>query len=201
MSNVIIRLNERDAREILGELATEFDKLGKNLPKIIARVQNVVIRGMRTEVVRAIRAEYAAPAKDVAKTMSIRLAGKLRPYASLHMRGRMAVELVRYGAVARKKGVAVKVLKSSKKAPIKSGGKTGILSTIKRGASATWIAKNHVLARTSSKDHPIMLWGPSFITVLNREEVKNSLQETAGLRFEKDLLKQVNYELSKAAKK
>ena len=196
-AKILVQLDENHASKLLGELAKEMEKLGKKMPKIMARVQNVVIRGMRTEVSKVIRAEYAAPAKEVAKTMSITKASSRNQFAALHMRGRMAVELVHYGAKQGKKGVSIKVLKSSKKAPIKSGGKLDILSTLKRGASATFIAKQHVLGRVKGKDHPIMLWGPSFLSVLNRKEVVSALQNESDLRFSKDFLKQFNYELSK----
>lgn len=181
-----LTLDDREARRILGDLAKQLQKRGK-FETVIARAQNSALDTARAEAVRVIREEYNAPAGEIRKTMTVKKATKRTLQARLTLKGRMSVELVHYGARQARKGVAVKVLKSSRKAAIRPGGALGILETKKRKASATWIAKSHVLARVEGKDHPIMLWGPSFLSRLSNDDNRARIETAAATRFEGSL--------------
>lgn len=185
-NGLYLRLDDREANRILGELAKKLRDKGK-FESIIARAQNAALDTARAEAVRVIREEYNAPAGEIKKTMTVKKATKRTLQARLTLKGRMSVELVYYGARPGRKGVAVKVLKSSRKTAIRSGGNLGILETKKRKASATWIAKGHVLARVKDKDHPVMLWGPSFLSRLSNDENRARIEAVAARRFEGSL--------------
>ncbi len=193
-------LTENFALTVFGGLSQEMEQVGRNLPKMMSRVQNVTIKGMRTEISKLIRKEYATPKGDVDRSIFLRFSSPKTLSASLSMRGRTSVELSRYKPNRVKKGVSIRVLKSSGRITIKSGGKHDILETFKNKASATFIAKGHVFARTVNKPHPIILFGPSFLTVLNKEESINYLEENAKSRFLTDFFKQLRYELRRLGK-
>ena len=181
--NIVVKLGAARAESILGGMADKLKDKGK-FRVVVARVQNRVIMSMRSDVVKDIRNEYNVPAGQVRSTMTVLKADKDHLVASLTLKGKMSVELVNFSARATKKGVSVRVLKASKAGVIKAGGeKQVILETKKNKASATFIAKGHVLARIEGHDHPVMLWGPSFIAVLGREAIKQSLQQKAEARF------------------
>lgn len=198
MADLQIRLDAAQAEIYLGKLARELQAKGR-FAKVVARAQNRVIMGMRTETVSEIRKIYNAPAADVRKTMTVTKADKNRLQARLTLRGAMALELVRYGARETRKGVSVRILRASKAKPIQPGGERKILATKKRGVSATWIAKGHVLSRVEGKDHPVMLWGPSFMTLFSREEVIANLRKTAEERFMRRVKAEADWELAKIA--
>lgn len=185
-AGLYLRLDDREALRILGELAKKLQEKGK-FEQIIARAQNAALDTARAESVRVIREEYNAPAGEIRKTMTVKKATKRTLVASLTLKGRMSVELIHYGAREARKGVAVKVLKSSRKSAIRPGGALGILETKKRKASATWIAKGHVLARVADKEHPLMLWGPSFLSRLSNDDNRNRIEAAAAARFEGSL--------------
>jgi len=184
--NLHINLNTWEAQRVLGDLAKKLQERGK-FEQIVARAQNAALKTARAEAVRVIREEYNAPAGEIKKTMTVKKSTKRTLEARLTLKGRMSVELVHYGARPGRKGVAVKVLKSSRASAIRSGGKLGILETKKRKASATWIAKDHVLARAEGKDHPIMLWGPSFLARLSDDDNRNRIEAAAAKRFDGSL--------------
>ena len=179
-----LRIDDREAERLLGELAGKLRKKGK-FESIIARAQNAALDTARAETVRVIREEYNAPAGEIKKTMTVKKATKRTLQARLTLKGRMSVELAHYGAKEGRKGVIVKVLKSSRRGPIKPGGDLGIMQTKKNKASATWITKGHVYARVEGKKSPIMmLWGPSFLSRLSADENRDRIMAVATRRFE-----------------
>ena len=188
-----VRLDTAEAERIMGRLAQKLAARGK-LEKIIARAQNDALATAKAEAKRAIREEYNVPAGEINKTMSVKKSHPSDLRAILRLRGRMSVELIHYGAkdpnAARNrkgKGVTVKVLQSSKRAAIRPGGEHKIMAT-KKGASATWIAKGHVLARIEDAERPIqVLWGPSFLSRLSNADVRARLESKTRVRFENRL--------------
>jgi len=183
-------LDVAEARRVLGDLARRLADPRK-LRRIIARAQNDALLTSKAEAKRAIREEYNAPAADIEKTMRLKRSHPDILQATLIMKGRMSVELIRYGAkdpnAARRRkgsGVTVKVLKSSRRGAIRPGGKHHIMATAARGVSATWIAKGHVLARVEDAATPIkILYGPSFLSRMSHEDVRMRLTRKAGARF------------------
>lgn len=194
--NLAIKLDAARAESVLGYLARELQTKGR-FTNVVARAQNRVIMGMRTETVTEIRKIYNAPAADIRKTMTVTKANKNRLQARLTLRGKMSVELINYGARETKKGVSVRILRGSKSKAIRPGGANEILATKKRKVSATWIAKGHVMARVEGKDHPVILWGPSFMGVFSHENVRAELQKIAEDRYVKRLKAEADYELTK----
>lgn len=199
MSSLYVHLDSARAETILGSLA-DLLKNRRKFYTVIARAQNRTISSMRKAVVQSIRGEYDAPASEIRKTMSVSNSNPRKLVARLSMRGRMSIGLEHYKAKRTPKGVSVKILKGQGAKVIKAGGDKEILETKKNKASATWIAKGRVFARVKDKATPIVLFGPSFLTVLARLEIKSSLQAQAEETFSKRLIHEANYELNKVIK-
>lgn len=191
-----LQLDSIEAERILGDLARELQN-GRRFKKVVVRAQNRVLMGMRTEVVKDVRSEYRAPAAEIRRGMSVRRASTRDMTARLTVKGRMSIELVNFSARETRRGVSVRVLRRSRAAVIRPGGSQGILATKKRQVSATFIAKGHVLARVKDKDHPIILWGPNFMSAFSKPELRAQLQREAERRFAERLHAEANHELAK----
>lgn len=198
--NLHITLDDSDARRILGKLAKKLNEKGK-LEEAIRMALNEGIDASATEAVRAVREEYSAPYAEVRNTMRIWYASRRNLQARLMGRGKMVSELMHYKAIDTRvkqktgeyksrgqgRGVSVKVLKSSARTLIKAGGKADILET-RRGKPRVWIAKGHVLAMTGKGKDPIrMLWGPSFLSRLSDQDIRNRVLLKGKTKFEKRL--------------
>ena len=201
MSAILVRLNAAEAMTFLGEIGAKLRDSGK-FQIVVARALNRTMTFMKKRIKQDIYAQYNAKQQDIESTMTVKQAKKGRLVASIAMRGRMSLDLIKYGARETRKGVSVRVLRASKAHVIKPGwGKGGIRATKKNKASATWIAKDHVLARVKGIDHPVMLWGPSFMAVVARQAVRDDLQAEARGMFEKRLQHEAAFELEKLAGK
>lgn len=174
MSNnaLLVTLNTRDAERALGGLADQLRQYPGKLQQAIARALNRSLDHSRANVVKEIREKYNVPAKDVRHTISLSKASKSKLSASLHMKGNMSVPLIHFGARATKRGVSVRVLKSSSK------------TIVMREGIKAFIAKGQVMVRLGKARAPIKkLFGPGFVNYLNRPEIKARVQQQAGDLF------------------
>jgi hypothetical protein len=196
--NLQIRLDDREALRLLGRLAEKLRRHGK-FEEAISMGLNEAISTCTTEAIKAIREEFAVSRTEVRNTLRVWKASRQKLRAELVGRGRMSVELIHYDAAKTRKGVSVKVLKSSKRSIIPAGGEMGILETQKRKRPRTWIAKGHVLAMTGKEKNPIrMLWGPSFLSRLSNDDIRARVLQTGVAKFEKRIKTIGKYLLDKA---
>ena len=186
----LVRLDSHQAAQILGDLAARVRSIPRGMDLVVVRALNRSITAMRDESAQAIRAEYAAPARDVKATMVITRATRQKMVAVLRAHGKMSIPLIRWGARRTKKGVTVLLRKG--------GGRKRVVSLEGQQLPGVFIAKGEVYARMTKARLPIRrLYGPSFLAVLNRPEVQAARQERAEKVFAARVLAEANYLLSK----
>jgi hypothetical protein len=152
-----------------------------------ARAINRALEHMRTLVIKDIRSVHNVSRKDVAAAMKLtRAKAKKLMEGSLAFDGRDALPLISFQGRQLAKGVSVRVLKTSRAGKIRPGGSHGILAT-RKGRAAVWIAKGQIMARTEGADHPIILWGPSFMTFFRRPGVAERMRGQAEQEFSERL--------------
>lgn len=93
--------------------------------------------------------------------------------------------------------VSVRVLKAHRARRIRPGGIHKIIATSK-GRAAVWLAKGHVMARSEEAEHPIILYGPSFMAFFRRPNVVKALNIEARRYYEKRLAQEINHYYGKA---
>jgi hypothetical protein len=152
-----------------------------------ARAINRTLEHMRTLMIRDIRSIYNVSRAELAAAMKFtRAKAKKVMMGSLSFVGRDALPLISFRGKQLAKGVSVKVLKTSRAGMIRPGGSHEILAT-SRGRAAVWIAKGQILARTAKDDHPIMLWGPSFMAFFRRPGVEEELRARTWEKYDERL--------------
>lgn len=187
---LLLRLDSYHAQYALGYLYREIEKIPHGIERVVVRSLNRAVIAMREETAKGIREEYAVPMRDVKATMSVREATRSYKVASLTARGRMCVPLIRWGAKQTKKGATVKIHK----------GEGRKLVTHKQGKPiVTFISGSHVYARPelAARNQVRRLYGPSFLSMLKRPEVRLVQQTRAVDVFEKRVIAEASYLLSK----
>jgi len=186
----LVRLDSHHAAQVLGELASRVGSIPRGMDLVVVRALNRAVTATRDEVSRAIRAEYAAPARDVRDTMYVRKATRAYKVAILYARGKMSIPLIRWGARQTKKGVTVLIRKG--------GGRKRVVSLDGQKLPGVFIAKGEVYARQTAKRTPIRrLYGPSFLAYFGKPEVIAAQQTRAEDVFRTRVLAEANYLLSK----
>jgi hypothetical protein len=115
---------------------------------------------------------------------------------SLAFAEREALPLISFRGRQLKKGVSVKVLKTSRAGMIRPGGSHNILAT-KKGRAAVWIAKGQIMARAEEAAHPVVLWGPSFMAFFRRPGVLERLRTLTWEKYYERLKHEVDWALRK----
>lgn len=196
MEGLQVTVNTERMQHLLAQYAWRF-KDKKRLRRVMANAINRTLLHMRTVAVRGIRETYFVPAGEVRKTMSLRRARpNSNPSGELKFKGNMTSPLIKFGAQQRKKGVSVRVLRSSGARFIQPGGDKKIVKTAKDRA-AVWIAKGDVYARVEDRDHPVILYGPSFLSFFNRPGVAEQLRAQSEEFMIKRLRHEAEYALGK----
>jgi hypothetical protein len=188
-----IDINVFEAQGLLGVLRDNLSIGSSKMSLATASAINRALAHMRTLVIRDIRATYNVRRADVTTAMKLKEAtAKKIMRGSLEFQGRAALPLISFGGRQNKRGVSVRVLKTSKAANIRPGGTHNILATKKKGRAAVWIAKGAIMARTEDADHPVMLWGPSFLAYFHRPGVAEQLRDQAEAKFRERLAHEVS---------
>ena len=194
MDGLQISINTEQLQHLLAQYAHRF-KDERKLRKVMANAVNRTLLHMRTVAVRGIRETYIVNAADVRKVMTVHKARpNSNPSGALKFKGDMSLPLINFKAVQRKKGVSVRVLRSSGAKFIQPGGEKQIMAT-KKGRAGVWIAKGNVYARVEGKEHPIILYGPSFLSFFNKPGVAEQLRAQSEAFLAKLLQHEIDYAL------
>lgn len=186
----LVRLDSHHAAQVLGELASRVGSIPRGMDMVVVRALNRAVTATRDEVSRAIRAEYAVPARDVKNTMYVRKATRVYKVGILYARGKMSIPLIRWGARQTKKGVTVLIRKG--------GGRKRVVSKDGQKLPGVFIAKGEVYARQTARRTPIRrLYGPSFLAYFGKPEVIAAQQARAEDVFRTRVIAEANYLLSK----
>ncbi|MDR2051134.1 MAG: phage tail protein [Deltaproteobacteria bacterium] len=192
-----IEINAFEAQEMAGYFSDGGGRgYSTRVTIATARAINRALAHMQTLVIKDIRAAYNVKRADVAAVMKLKKAtAKKIMQGSLEFEGRASLSLIRFGGRRNKHGVSVRVLKTSRAGNIQPGGTHKILATKKAGRAAVWIAKGVIMARTEEAEHPIMLWGPSFLAYFHRPGIAEQLRERAAAKFRERLKHEVAWAL------
>ena len=175
-----IKINTADAHRYLDDLGLKIRLGTSRLQLATARAINRTLITVRKGMVQEIRAVHYISAGDLNRAITIKKA-KTSAVAEgkLQAEGDLSMPLINFRGRQLKGGVSVKVLKTSRAGLLRPGGSRNIIATKKKGRAAVWIAKGHIFARVEGSDHPVVLFGPSFMTFLNRPGVAERLNREA----------------------
>jgi|GEM_PF-4981607 len=186
----LVRLDSHHAAQVMGELAGRVGSLPRGMDLVVVRALNRAVTASRDESSKAIRIEYAVPARDVKNTMYVRKATRAYKVAILYALGRMSIPLIRWGARQTKKAVTVLIRKG--------GGRKRVVSKDGQKLPGVFIAKGEVYARQTTKRTPIRrLYGPSFLAYFGKPDVIAAQQARAVDVFNTRVIAEGNYLLSK----
>lgn len=187
-----LSLDLHHAKKVLDSLARDVEALPKGMEKVVMRSLNRSIIAMRDETAKSLTEEYAVPQREVKAAMYIKKANTKRLVASLHAQGRMAIPLIHWKARQTSKGVSVK---------IKRQGKRSVVTHKKGKEVVSFISGQNAYARPEMNTLNVKrLYGPSFLSMLRRPEVIESQQRRAQDVFEKRVMAEANFLLSKVGK-
>lgn len=182
------------------ELTTQLLKL-KNVKsgavKAVTRGLNVAVAKMKTASKEPIRKEYTIKRiTDVTKSIKVKRASYLNMSADINSQGRpIALTSFKYKRNP-SPGVpgtptAFVQVKRSGGGGYTGGFVTGVRWKAKSGESGTHVG---IFKRVGKERYPIkQLYGPSATEMLNNDEVKDVINETAVTEFDKEFNRQVNH--------
>ena len=183
-----LHINTGEIKDRLGELGDNFSYASSQLKVIGARAVNRTVSHMRTVISKELRKKYYVQKRDLDASITIVKANpKKAMRGDLRYRDNMSLPLISFGAKQNKNYVSVRVLKANKMRRIQAGGERKILETDKKKRAAVWIAKGQVMARTEDADHPVMLWGPSFMSFFYQPSVGEQLRAESEAFLQKRL--------------
>lgn len=159
------------------------------------------LKHMRSDISKKIRARYFVKKAELDK--GIKMYGTMDgphrdAYGRLGFQGFENPPLSKFEPQVRKnkKGkftaVSVRVLKANRRRYIKPGGIHKIVATSK-GRAAVWMAKGEVMARTEEADHPVILYGPSFMAFFRLTGVADALNAETQRYFRQRLTHHMDY--------
>jgi hypothetical protein len=177
-------LNADELRKRAGDMAHNFETSHSKLVLAAKYAADDTLEHVRALSVKGIRSTYFVKAGDLRKRIFLQKAradkGGVR--ARLTFYGNLALSLTSFGAKKTKTGISVRILKERGRRMIRPGGEKFIKRT-EKGRAAVWIAKGHVVARTDTRDHPVVLRGPSFLSWFKRPGVYEQLAAAADAKF------------------
>lgn len=176
-------------------------RIGDNGVRFAAgRAVNNSLKHMRALISQMLRDTYYIKKQKLDASIKIHVARfNSNPTGKLTFKDFESPPLSKFSPTQNKKrtGISVKVLKAHRARFIQPGGEKKIIAT-SRGRAAVWIAKGQVMARTEDSDHPVILYGPSFMAFFRRENVVKALNIEARDWFLKRFQHELRYELRKA---
>lgn len=191
MKTVQIPVFEINATNMQGELATlerQLREFPKQYKAAMARVFNRAGDGARVLLGKIVREEYTlAPAK-IRTAFGTRRARPAFPVFRLYVTGKRAAHITDWGAKQVKKGVAVRIKRSS--------GRTVIPGAfIRPGKNSD---KPIAFVRTSEKRYPIKaLYTTTGLDIVSRPDVQTRLKSKVDERLAMEGLRELKYRLSK----
>lgn len=156
------------------------------------RTLNRTVTTVRAEAARLIQEKRNLPIAEIKKSMSVRRATVLVPYAVLTVRGK-AISM-RHFANAGKRGVTVRIEKGAKRTRLTRYGNNAFIN-------APW--RPGVFVRKGKSRLPIVAWPPvpGLPTVLVQEGIKTALLAVAARSFKARINAELNYELNVKGKR
>lgn len=189
----LARLDTFHAKYVLGDLYRQVEQIPNGIERVVVNSLNRAIDAMRTETNKTIRDQYAVRKADVDATMYVRKATPNYKVAILYAKSRMSIPLIRWRAKQTKRGVTVQIRKQGGRKLISTtGGKKD------RPLLGSFIAKGDVYGRIKKTSYPIVrLYGPSFLSILGKPEMRFRQQVRAEEIFTKRVIAEANHLLSK----
>lgn len=193
-------------------LMDEF-RLGSSRVKIATKWAIVdTLKYLRTQISSQIRKTYNVQKQNLDAAIKIRWphAGKNQA-GSIAFSKRHSLPLSMFDAKETMKkgrgnkgkslGISVQILKGKAKAQrkiIRPGGIHHIYASWPSLQAAVWLAKGHVMARVDDKDHPVILYGPSFMSFFTLEGRPDALQDMAAAKMENRLKQHLKFVANKS---
>jgi hypothetical protein len=199
-----LTMNETDRLQVVAMLAG----VRNGAPKVLSRAVNKTLDGVKTDADKEIRSIITMKKTDVMKTFTTRKATVSNLSARVICSDKPE-SLIKFSNTQRKKGISVKVLKSSSRTVLKHAFYVTTLD--KEGNENKWIAerKNKDKGQSARKNVvysalpkryrlPIeKLTGPRVADIMGKPAVMKKIQNQADERLHKNINQQLNYELSK----
>lgn len=159
------------------DLLSEFRYGSSRVKVAVSRAINRTLEHMRTDISKRIRKIYYVKKADFDGATKIRKADTSKNqvgYLKFSYRG--SLPLSKFGATRGKNYVSVKVIRTERRKRIQPGGIHHIYASWPSLQAAVWIAKGHVMARVDDKDHPVILYGPSFMSFFTEPGMARELE-------------------------
>lgn len=189
--------------ETMSRVQAEIEMFGGNALQIGARVANRSLLGVRTDIVKAVRREYAVPAKDLRDKLWIQKAKANSMAATLFEKGQVSIPLIRYaargkwiksqsehfGKSVKREGVTVKVRQDSGRTLVKGG-------FIRQSPT---FGTPQVMARVEDDQrYPLkVLYGPSYRSMLKRPDMELWIERRAEERMESNFDRELGLLMNK----
>lgn len=191
MSNVIT-VTVPNLEEAIDRCRTTLEALGKNSGLALARATNRSLEAVRTEATRIARSAYTARQQKLFDNIFVLRATSRKPSGELEIIGSKGLSLIHFQARPNlpgkrpKKGVSTKVRRDGPRSVRITPGYTKPFILKKRqGGYGIFIRKTG--SRFRDWDALQMLWGPSPIQALQRQEDQERLVERAADVFPRRL--------------
>lgn len=196
----IIKIEIPDMERTIRAMTRGVQHLPGECQAAIARAVNRTLESVRAEAVRMGRERYTARAESLRKRAVIRRATRTSPVGVLELRGRKGMSLIHFrpqpGTIPQWKGIPVKQRrpKGGVSNIVKKGG--GRRKVYAKGDNKPFLAKvtDHVgiFVRQPGTNKLEMLYGPSPIQAIGRQDSRERLQAKARETFEKRLRHEVD---------
>ena len=196
-----ITINAKDAHDFLDDLNLKTRLGPSRLQLATARAINRTLIHTRKKMITEIRAVHYIKAGELNRAITLKKAkaGK-ETRGTLTASGDLSLPLIHFRGKQLKGGVSVKVLKTSRASMLRPGGSRKIIATKKSGRAAVWIAKGNIYARVEDSDHPVVLFGPNFMTFLNRPGVADRLNRESSEMLKTRIRHEAEFLLTGAGK-
>lgn len=174
-----ITVNSKEIKDYLGDLSNRFE-IGSSRLKIVgSRAVNRTLAHLKSHISKDIRKTYYVKKGDLDKShiKIIKASPRKNMQGTLIFKNRLSLPLIHFGGKQNKTFVSVKVLRANRARSIQPGGDHKILSTTKHKRAAVWVMRDNIYARVEDQKHPIILWGPSFLSYFSRPGVTEELRK------------------------
>lgn len=204
---VSVKLDEQDVSRVIWALRD----VKNGARKAIMRSVNKTLTGVKTDMAKETSKILNVTQKRVKKDITVKKAGKTKLSGLVSSKGK-PINLMQYKAKQKKKGVSVKILKSSKRKTIPGAfifvgqnnnqlvgwRKKTVQSAAYIGTQKDKYSDSRYAAMPKKYRLPIeSLYGPRIQDITGRPEVMKKIEDSAGIRLQKELSHQVDYLLKK----
>lgn len=199
MSQGVANFYKYEIMDTMNRVLGEIEMFGGHAMQIGARVANRSLAGVRTDIVGAVRKEYAVPAKDLRDKFWIQKAKANSMAATLFEKGQVSIPLIRYaargkwikansehfGKPVKREGVTVKVRQDTGRTLVKGG-------FIRQSPT---FGTPQVMARVEEDQrYPLkVLYGPSYRSMLKRPDMELWIKRRAEERMDINFDREVNF--------